>query len=136
METVTLSEVTAFVVGHYKHERLYGRQEKNGWHDAYGDNIVRDYHQRINCTGSRVLISQHEAHNGKAMAFTTEDVIEYCYSQTTSKDLEKEVEELETKFTAMNGSSNEIEGERRLLLTRIEIACAQLGRVARINETF
>lgn len=70
----TIAQLKKFLIAHYKHQRLYGRTERNGWHDKYGDNIVRS-HARSLAKGSKSYIGRHESNDGQSRVFTAEDVI-------------------------------------------------------------
>lgn len=69
--------VKKFVVAHYKHERLYGRNHANGWHDDYGDNIVQGYLEQIKVPNTTALISRHESNTGSAITFNQANVLEF-----------------------------------------------------------
>ena len=83
MSLVTFEEVKQFVVAHYKHSRLYGRNNASGWEDAYGDNIVKGYLDSLNDVHNTTpcLISLHESNTGTTVSFNRSDIIQYHYEQ-------------------------------------------------------
>ncbi|EHC04187.1 hypothetical protein Sbal625DRAFT_4147 [Shewanella baltica OS625] len=74
IELVTFPQMKAFLVAHYKGDRLYGRTPARGWPQDYADLVVSSHMVDLNDRGYG-FISMHESANGKAMRYTVEDVI-------------------------------------------------------------
>ena len=87
--TITREMVKAYIVEHYKHDRLYGRTAANGWDDGYGDRIVDNYFD-LCLDGKQTLVSKHESKNGCTEIVDVNRVLKFYASELTSEELETE----------------------------------------------
>jgi len=87
--TITRDMVKAYIVEHYKHERLYGRTAANGWDDGYGDRIVDNYYA-LCLDGKQTVISKHEAKSGWSEVVDVTRVLQYYASELSGEELEAE----------------------------------------------
>lgn len=87
--TITREMVKAYIVEHYKHERLFGRTAANGWDDGYGDRIV-DHYLESCLDGKRVLISKHESRSGWSEVVDVTRVLQHYAGHLSGADLEEE----------------------------------------------
>ncbi|QSV17532.1 hypothetical protein [Photobacterium ganghwense] len=107
MNIVSFDEVKTYVQANYKHSRLYGRTELNGWHDDYGDKIVQEYFKTLNAeTGhNRCIISRHEHISGNSIGFGFEDVVKAVYASLTPAQLVIEKNAVHKKLLSLDVSS-------------------------------
>ncbi len=87
--TITRDMVKAYIVEHYKHDRLYGRTAANGWDDGYGDRIVDNYFD-LCLDGKQTMISKHEAKKGIAEVVDITRVLQFYASELSREELEAE----------------------------------------------
>lgn len=90
---ISFEEMKQFLMFHYRHSRLYGRNKDNGWDDGYGDRIVEAYHIDI-INGKRCYISRHEHQKADGLSFSSQDVFNYIGYISSNDTLEAELEVL------------------------------------------
>ncbi|MCG9576070.1 hypothetical protein L1D14_07435 [Vibrio tubiashii] len=92
-QLLTFEEVQHFTRSNYKHDRLYGRNAATGWHDDYGDNIVKGYLEQLNNLNDLkpfLIISRHESASGEAIWADRATILKHWYQTKSKSELASE----------------------------------------------